>query len=88
MLARDVLGRASAAIHVCTTGVLVVAALIAGALASLIGIRVAVWAGFLIGLTAPLFLWPLRHLRDMPGDMPAGELGAGEPGMARAETRD
>ncbi len=74
VLPREVLGRANAAIHVCTTGVLPVAALIAGGLATLIGIRAAVWVGLLIGLAAPIFLWRLRHLKDMPtGDPTAGE---------------
>jgi MFS family permease len=75
-LPRDVLGRANAAIHVATTGVLVIASLIAGGLASLIGIRAAVWTGMLIGLTSPLWLWPVRRVRDMP----PGDLGAGHPG--------
>lgn len=83
VLPKEVLGRANAAIHVCTAGVLPVSALIAGGLATVIGIRAAVWAGLLIGLVAPILLWPLRHLRDMP----AGDLGTGDPGMARAEVR-
>jgi Na+/melibiose symporter-like transporter len=77
VLPRDVLGRANAAIHVCTTGVLPVAALLAGGLATLIGIRAAVWIGLSIGLAAPVFLWPLRHLRDMP----VGDLGASDSGL-------
>ena len=84
VLPSPLLGRANAAVHVCTTGVLPVAALIAGALAALIGIRAAVWTGLLIGLLAPLFLWRLRHLRDMP----AGDLGASDSGMARVSVRD
>ena len=76
-LPRGVLGRANAAIHVSTTGMLVVASVIAGGLASLVGIRHAMWAGTLTGLTAPIFLWPLRRLRDMPsGDLAAGASGA------------
>ena len=75
-LPREVLGRANAAIHVATTGMLVISALIAGGLASLIGIRAAVWTGMLIGLTAPLLLWPVRRLRDMP----PGDLGASHAG--------
>jgi Na+/melibiose symporter-like transporter len=81
VLPRELLGRANAAVHVCTAGVLPVAALIAGALAALIGIRAAVWTGLLIGLLAPLLLWRLRHLADMP----AGDLGASDPALARAE---
>jgi MFS family permease len=75
-LPRDVLGRANAAIYVATTGMLVISSLIAGGLASLIGIRAAIWTGMLFGLTAPALLWPVRRIRDMP----AGELGAGHPG--------
>jgi MFS family permease len=68
VLPRDVLGRANAAVHVSTTGALVVSAVLAGVLASLVGIRAAVWAGMLIGLCAPVLLWPLRRLRDMPSN--------------------
>lgn len=75
VLPRDVLGRANAAVHVSTTGALVVSAVLAGVLASLVGIRAAVWAGMLIGLCAPLLLWPLRRLRDMPSnDLSGGAL--------------
>jgi hypothetical protein len=74
-LPREVLGRANAAILVATTGMLVIASLIAGGLASLIGIRAAVWTGMLIGLTAPVLLWPVRRIRDMP----PGDLGASHP---------
>jgi len=76
LLPRGVLGRANAAIYVATTGMLVISSLIAGGLASLIGIRAAVWTGMLIGLTAPLLLWPVRRVRDVP----PGDLGAGPPG--------
>jgi MFS family permease len=79
VLPRDVLGRANAAIHVCTMGVLPVSALIAGGLAEMIGIRPAVWVGLSIGLVAPVFVWRLRHLKDMP----AGDPGASDPGAAR-----
>ena len=74
-LPREVLGRANAAILVATTGMLVLSSLLAGGLASLIGIRAAVWIGMLIGLTAPLLLWPVRRVRDMP----PGDLGASHP---------
>jgi MFS family permease len=77
VLPRELLGRANAAIYVCTTGVLVLSAVIAGGLASLIGLRSAVWAGLLVGLTAPIFLWPLRRLREMP----LADLSASEPGL-------
>jgi Na+/melibiose symporter-like transporter len=74
VLPKTMLGRANAAIHVCTTGVLPLSALVAGGLATLIGTRAAVWVGLVIGLAAPIFLWRLRHLREMP----AGDLGASD----------
>lgn len=83
VLPREVLGRANAAIHVCTTGVLPLAALLAGGLAELVGIEAAVWIGLLIGLVAPVFVWRLRALRDMP----VGELSASDPHLA-APARD
>jgi hypothetical protein len=79
VLPRALLGRANAAIHVCTSGVLPVAALVAGGLATLIGVDAAVWVGVLIGLVAPIFVWRLRHLHEMP----AGDLGASDSGLVR-----
>ena len=79
VLPRELLGRANAATHVCTTGVLPVAALAAGALATAIGIHGAVWVGVVIGLAAPVALWRLRHLHDMP----VAEPGASDSGMPR-----
>jgi len=66
VLPREVLGRANAAIHVVTSGLLPVAAVVAGLIAEVAGTRTAVWTGVIIGLVSPLFLWPLRHLREMP----------------------
>jgi MFS family permease len=66
VLPTAVLGRANAAILVCTIGILTIAALAAGGLAQLVTIREAVWVGTVIGLLAPALLWPLRHLREMP----------------------
>lgn len=66
VLPKHLLGRANAAVHVCTAGLVPVAALIAGLLAELLSIRDAVWIGVLIGLVAPLFLLPLRHVGAMP----------------------
>jgi MFS family permease len=80
VLPKTVLGRANAAIHVCTSGVLPITAILAGVLATLVGIRTAVWIGLLIGLTAPIFLWRLRHLQTMP----AGELAAADAALTRA----
>jgi MFS family permease len=66
VLPKHMLGRANAAVHVCTAGMLPVAALLAGALAELLSIRTAVWIGVLLGLLAPLFLLPLRNVGTMP----------------------
>ena len=79
VLAKELLGRANAAVLVCTTGVLPVIALVAGGLAALVGSRTAVWIGFSIGLVAPVFVWRLRHLKDMP----LGDAGAGDSGLVR-----
>ena len=64
VLPADVLGRANAAIVACTAWILPVTALVAGWLAQTIGTRDAVWIGVTIGLAAPLFLLPLRRLRQ------------------------
>jgi len=66
VLPKHLLGRANAAVHVCTAGLVPIVALLAGFLAELTTIRTAVWVGVAIGLVAPLFLLPLRHLRVMP----------------------
>ncbi len=66
VLPRDMLGRANAAIHICTAGLVPIAALAAGWLAEVTTIRHAVWIGVTVGLVAPVFLWPLRSLRMMP----------------------
>lgn len=75
VLPRETLGRANAAIHIVTSGLLPVAAVIAGVIAELWGTRFAIWVGVLVGLVAPLLLWPLRRLREMPpsasGELPA-----------------
>jgi Na+/melibiose symporter-like transporter len=68
-----VLGRANAAIYVCTAGMAPLAALAAGAIAQVAGIRAAVWVGVLIGLAVPPLLWPLRRLREMPAAAAAVE---------------
>jgi MFS family permease len=84
VLPRDTLGRANAAFLVCTTGVATISALVAGGLATWIGFRDAVWIGTLIGLSAPIFVWRLRHLQDMP----AADLVAGDAEPAHAARRD
>lgn len=82
VLPRETLGRANAAVHVVTSGLLCVSAIIAGVIAEVADRRFAVWVGVLVGLVAPMLLWPLRRLREMPpsasGEIPVGgvELGA------------
>jgi predicted MFS family arabinose efflux permease len=66
VLPKEILGRANAAVHVCTAGLVPIAAILAGVLAELTSIRTAVWVGVLIGLLAPIFLWPLRRVTAMP----------------------
>ena len=66
VLPRHLLGRANAAVHVCTAGLVPITAILAGMLAELTTIRTAVWVGVSIGLVAPLCLIPLRHVRRMP----------------------
>ncbi len=75
VLPKHLLGRANAAVHVCTAGLVPVAALVAGFLAELLSIREAVWIGVLIGLVAPLFLLPLRHVGAMPEPQSSTEIG-------------
>jgi MFS family permease len=66
VLPRHLLGRANAAVHVCTAALVPITAILAGVLAELTTIRTAVWVGVSIGLVAPVFLIPLRRLRLMP----------------------
>jgi len=73
VLPKQTLGRANAAIHVVTSGLLPIAAVLAGVIAEVAGTRFAVWVGVLIGLVAPVLLLPLRHLREMPASG-SGEL--------------
>jgi MFS family permease len=66
VLPKHVLGRANAAVLVFTTGALLVSTLVAGVLAQLTTIRLAVLIGVLVGLLVPVFVWPLRRLQVMP----------------------
>jgi len=66
VLPKHILGRANAAIHVFTAGLLPLGALLAGVIATLASTETAVWVGVLIGFAAPVFLLPLRKLREMP----------------------
>lgn len=70
VLRKDILGRANAAIHVCTVSLLPIGALLAGFLAEAVGTRTAVWIGVLIGFAPPLLLLPLWKLREMPPEAP------------------
>ena len=66
VLPKPVLGRAAAATHLLTSALLPIGALLAGVIAEFAGTIVAVWVGVLIGFAAPMFLLPLRKLREMP----------------------
>ena len=70
VLPKDVLGRANAAIHVCTQGVLPIAAVAAGLLAEAVGTTTAWWIGISIGGLPPLLLLPLWRVREMPPSAP------------------
>ena len=71
VLPKHLLGRANAAIHVCTASLLPISAIVAGFLAEAIGIRNAVWVGVAIGFVPPLLLLPLWKLRAMPAETAA-----------------
>ncbi len=66
VLPMSVLGRANATLHALTSLLLPLGALVAGALASLIGVRETIWLAFLGGLLAPFILAasPVRSLVD------------------------
>jgi hypothetical protein len=49
-----------------TSGLLPIGALLAGVVAELASTEIAVWVGVILGLVAPVFLLPLRHLQVMP----------------------
>ncbi len=72
VLPKHLLGRANAAIHVCTASLLPISAIVAGFLAEAIGIRNAVWVGVAIGFVPPLLLLPLWKLRAMPTETAPG----------------
>lgn len=72
VLPKELLGRANAAIHVCTASLLPVSAIVAGFLAEAIGIRNAVWVGVAIGFVPPLLLLPLWGLKHLPTEPALG----------------
>jgi hypothetical protein len=66
VLPAALLGRASAAIHACCGGALLISAVVAGLVGAAGGAEAALVGAVLIGLAAPLALLPLRRLRGMP----------------------
>ena len=64
----SLLGRVNATLHVLGGGRLLAGLLVAGPIATALGVRTAVWIGVSIGLIAPLFLLisPIRTLHRMP----------------------
>jgi len=65
LLPAEVLGRANAAIHVVTVGVVPFCALAGGLVAEATSIRFAMWIGVAIPLLVPFMLWPLRSLKQL-----------------------
>ena len=71
ILPQEILGRASAALHVCTISMMPMGAIVFGPLASAIGTREALWIGLGLGLGSPIALATLWRLRTLPGHAPA-----------------
>lgn len=65
VLRRDQLGRANAAIHACTSGLVPISALLAGVVAQATSIRFAMWIGVTAALAVPILLLPLRGVREL-----------------------
>lgn len=63
-----VLGRINATLHVLSGTFFLIGMLVAGPLATALGVRAAVWAGACVGLIAPfiLFFSPIRDMTRMP----------------------
>jgi MFS family permease len=74
ILPQEILGRASAAVHVCTISMMPLGAIVFGPLASAIGTREALWIGLGLGAGAPIALATLWRLRTLPGHAPAHPL--------------
>lgn len=68
VLPLSLLARVNATLQVLTGAAFLVGMLLAGPLATAIGVRNGVWAGALVGLAAPVILLfsPVRNLRRMP----------------------
>jgi predicted MFS family arabinose efflux permease len=60
----ELLGRGNAVFSTATSVLLPAGALLAGGLATSLGVRTALWIGLGSGLAAPFFLWPLRNLKN------------------------
>jgi MFS family permease len=66
LLPQAILGRATAALHVCAIGMMPVGALVFGFVADAIGIRGALWIGLGIGAGSPLAFATLWRIRTLP----------------------
>jgi predicted MFS family arabinose efflux permease len=67
VLPTGVLGRANAAIHAFSAGLVPFCAIAAGFIAHATSIRTAMWIGVILALVAPVALWPLRRVKALPG---------------------
>jgi len=85
LVPHELLGRANAAVLACTMSLLLVASLVGGALGAIIGTREALVVGPLIGLVAPIALWPLRRMRELPA-APALAVSVAPGGSAPIDT--
>jgi len=73
LLPQQILGRTSAAFHVCSIGMMPIGSALAGILAGAFGTRNGLWIGLCAGLMSPILLSPLRTLRALPqGSDPGG----------------
>jgi MFS family permease len=70
----DILGRVTSATRAVGFAMMPVGALLAGVLATALGVRAALWilAGLIAASGLTFLLTPMRHLRDLPR-RPAGE---------------
>jgi MFS family permease len=73
LLPQAVLGRATAALHVCAMGMMPIGALVFGFVADAIGTRNALWIGLGIGAGSPLAFATLWRIRTLPVAEPTKE---------------
>jgi MFS family permease len=73
LLPQAILGRATAALHVCAIGMMPLGALVFGFVADAIGTRNALWIGLGIGAGSPLAFATLWRIRTLPGPEVAEE---------------